>query len=141
MIRKSNVDTMQLLNRLLVVEHRSLPMYLTDACPWRRAGDEKAAETLENIVADKRQMVARIVEFIQDRGGTIGLGHFPMEFTDTHDLSLDYLVRELVRCQRLDIERIERLVDLLRDDRAACELAQEALGADRAHLEALERVV
>ncbi len=140
-MRRSNVDSVQMLNRLLAVEHRSLPMYLADACPWRRPGDEKAAETLANIVADKRDMVARIAEVIQDRGGTLNFGAYPMEFTDTHDLGLDYLIRELIRTQQLDIQRIERLVELLRDDPAACELAQEVLGSERAHLEALRQAV
>jgi hypothetical protein len=54
-----------------------------------------------------------------------------------HDLALDFLVKDLVHWQRISISRIETIVAAVQDDRAVRELAQEVLGAERAHLEAL----
>ena len=133
--------TIELLNDLMAIEYRSFPMYLIDACPWTHQGDEKASETLENIVADQKAMVQRIVEFILDAGGRVETGEYPMEFTDTHFLSLDFLLKELLRYQRQDVAAIERVVRELSDNRAARELAEETLGAQRAHLEAIESLV
>lgn len=133
--------TCQLLNDLLTIEYRSFAMYLTDACPWTHHGDEKATQTLENIVADQKAMVQRIAEFILDSGGRIETGEYPMEFTDTHFLSLDFLVKELLRCQRHDLAAVERIAAELGQARAARELAEETLGMERAHLEALEALV
>jgi hypothetical protein len=130
-----------LLNRLLAIGYRSFPMYLTDAAPWTHEGDEKATEVLENIVADQKGMVQRIGEFILDSGWRVETGEYPMEFTDTHFLSLDFLLKELVRYQRGDVAAIERIVSQLGDDRVARELAEETLGMERAHLEALEALV
>jgi ferritin len=131
----------ELLNELLQVEYRSFPMYLTDACPWTHHGDEKASETLHNVVADQKMMVQRIGEFILDAGGRVETGEYPMEFTDTHFLSLDFLLKELLRYQRQDVATIERIASQLGDARAARELAEETLGMERAHLEAIDALV
>jgi hypothetical protein len=136
--KRSFID---LLNELLQVEYRSFPMYSIDASPWTHHGDEKATETLHNIVADQKLMVQRIGEFIFDAGGRVETGEYPMEFTDTHFLSLDFLLKELLRYQRQDVAAIERIVSQLGEARAARELAEETLGMERAHLEAIEALV
>ncbi|HVX13951.1 MAG TPA: hypothetical protein VHC22_22395 [Pirellulales bacterium] len=133
--------TIELLNEVFQVEYRSFPSYLTDACPWTHEGDERAAQTLGNIAADQKGMAQRVVEFILDVGGRVEPGEFPMEFTDTHFLSLDFLLKELLRYQRQDVATLERIVMQLGDARAARELAEETLGMERAHLEAIEALV
>jgi bacterioferritin (cytochrome b1) len=130
-----------LLNQLLVIEHRSFPMYLTDASPWTHEGDERASETLRNIVLDQRATAQRVVELILQLGGRFEVGEYPMEYTDTHFLSLDFLLKELLRYQRRDVSAIERIVVTLGAHREARELAEETLGAERAHLEAIESLV
>jgi hypothetical protein len=134
-------NTIYVLNQLLAVEYRSLPMYLTNFQAWTHAGDERAAATLKHIIIDQTTLSKRIADMIYDRRGTVEFGDFPMEFTDTHDLSLDYLIREILRNQMQMIVRIESLIARLADDREARELAQETLGSERAHLEALRELV
>ena len=63
-----------------------------------------------------------------------------MEYTDTHDLSLDFLVRELIGYQKWLIGQIEQIVARVGDDREARELAQETLGGEKAHLDALQEL-
>lgn len=137
----SKAQTIDALNRLLVIEYRSFPMYLTYASPWTHQGDQKAAETLQNIAADQQLMSQRIAELVDRSGGRIETGEYPMEFTDTHFLSLDFLLKELHRHQRHDVAEIERLVARLVGDREARELAEETLGMERAHLEAVEALL
>lgn len=132
---------LELLNELLHVEYRSFPMYLMEACPWTHEGDQKAAEALDNIVADQKLMAQRIAEFILDSGGRVEPGEYPTEFTDTHFLSLDFLLKELLRYQRQDVAAIERIAAQLSDVRAARELAEETLGMERAHLEAVDALL
>lgn len=132
---------LELLNQLLHVEYRSFPMYLTEASPWMDRGDEKAAEALDNIVADQKLMTGRIAEFIMDSGGRIEPGEYPMEFTDTHFLSLDFLLGEVLRYQRQDIAAIEFIAEQLSEVRAARELAEETLGMEHAHREAIEALI
>lgn len=133
-----NIDV---LNRMLAVQCRSLPMYLSYAPPWTGAGDERASATLSNIVSLRRRMAQRIAETIDARRGRPEPGDFPMEFTDTQFLSLEFLVGELIHYQKQDIAALEQCVRELADDPDARALAEEALGAERSHLEALEGLV
>ena len=86
-------------------------------------------------------MIGRLGELIDARNGRVDRGSFPMEYTDMNMLSLDFLVQEMIRCQKRDIADIERIVAELGADREARELAEEVLGSERAHLEALEELV
>jgi hypothetical protein len=132
--------SIDVLNRLLATLHRSLPMYLSDATPWTPPGDERATQTLARIVEDQRRDINRLAELILQRSGRVETGRWPMEYTDLNFLSLDYLLRELVRYQQQLIAQIERCVALLSSDRHARELAEEVLGSEKAHLEALEEL-
>jgi hypothetical protein len=130
-------DRAATLNRLLQIHYRSLPMYLASAKPWVPRGQEKAAETLELVVADQKRTIEKITQALLDLGADIRVGEFPMVFTDMHDLSVDYVLKELVEAQRQDIAAIEVCVA----DLAGDPLAQEALGAAKGHLESLEEAV
>jgi hypothetical protein len=128
------------LNRLLAIHYRSLPMYLSNTRPWMRAGDEPAARALSHIVDDQKQRVERISDMLLDEGADIDAGAFPMAFTDTHDLSLDYLITELIDHQRRDIAAIDEIVRDAGEDVALRRLAEEALGAAQGHLQSLSEL-
>ena len=136
----SQPDIHRSMNRLLTILYRSLPMYLTFACPWTHRGDEKAVTGLARIVDDQKKLAARVAEAILEHHGPIAMGEYPLDFPDTHDLSLDYLLTKLVQCQKNDIAALERCVSELQKDRPAAALAEEALGAARGHLETLEEL-
>lgn len=133
--------TVDLLNQLLAIVYRSFPAYLADASPWTHDGDEHASETLKNIVLDQQATAVRIVELVLQLGGRFESGEYPMEFTDTHFLSLDFLLKELLRYQRRDVAAIQRIVAELDRHPEARELAEETLGGERAHLEAIESLI
>lgn len=133
--------TIDVLNELLRVQYRSLPMFLAGAEPWTREGDERAATALSNIVADQQAMVQRLGEAILDRGGQVDTGNFPIEYAELHFLALDYLLKELVARQHNDVAAVERCAARLTTDRAARTLAEEVLGQERAHLETLQSLL
>jgi len=132
--------TYHALNRLLTILYRSLPMYLTYACPWTHRGDEQAVGVLRNIVSDGKQLADRVAQLVL-RFGPIEMGEYPRDFPDTHDLALDYLLKKLIDCQKADIKSLEECAASVSDDRQAAALALEALGAARGHLESLEELV
>ncbi len=136
----TKADTIRDLNDLLALEYRSLPMYLIDAMPWTHPGDERATAALANIVSDQRATSQKIAQLVLGRGGALNTGEFPMEYTDQHDLSLDFLIKELIGFQKWLIGQIEKIVLRVDNDREACELAQETLGSEKAHLEALQEL-
>jgi hypothetical protein len=61
-----------------------------------------------------------------------------MLYTDCHDLSAKYLVKELIRSQRQDLARLSECAALLRDDPAASALGDEIVGNAQGHLENLQ---
>ena len=127
------------INRLLTVLERSLPIYLSYAKPWTRKGDQKATTALAHIVEDQQKLAARATELVLELGPT-NQGEYPNEFYDVHDLSLDFLLSKLVEFQKLDVTTLQRCAEQLRSDRQAAEVADEALGAARGHLETLEEL-
>lgn len=137
----ASTRTINALNRLLAILYRSFPAYMADAYPWTHEGNEQALGVLADIVTDQQALCARVAEMVGDLGGRVDTGEFPMEFTDTNFLSLDFLLKELVRYQKQDLSAIQQVVGDLANHRQARELAEEALGSSRAHLESLETLV
>ena len=127
------------LNRLLTVLERSMPMYLSYARPWTNKQDDKAAAALARIVEVQKKLATRVGELVLDYG-PVNLGFYPVEFYDMHDLSLDFLLSKLVEYQKRDVAKLEQCADALQADRRAAEVAEEALGAARGHLETLEEL-
>ena len=133
--------TNDVLNRLLVIHNRSLANYIVDASPWLRPGEEPAFKALSLIAADLRVTVDRIAHFILDNDGEVETGDYPLHFTRYNDLSLDYLLQEMIQVQVEDIVKIERCVDALSTAPTAKALAQEAHGAALGHLDSLKELL
>ena len=135
----SSKSTIEVLNRLLVLHTRSLPMYLSCAQPSWIRGDEAAQETLQSIVEDQRALAERIGEMLLEIG-PVNEGAFPTVYTAYHDLSFDFLLDRMIESQRRDIAAIERCIAQLTLVPMAKAIAEEALGAAKAHLEALQEL-
>jgi hypothetical protein len=129
-----------IMNRLLVLHQRSLPMFLTYASPWTAGHDRKAVETLGYLVEDQKRLAGRICDYLLERRWRTDPGEFPLEFTGLHDVSLDYLWPKLIEAQMRDIRVIQDCIAGLQSDPFARALAEEALGSARGHLESLEEV-
>ena len=128
---------LDVLNRLYVLHARSLPTYLGYAHPWQSRGDEQASLTLQQIAADHAEMADRMGHVILRRDGVVEHGEFPMDYTDTHDLSLRFLLKRLIDAQQTLVSEIEGCVRGVEGDKSAKALADEALGMAKGHLDSL----
>jgi len=133
-------DTVEILNRVLVLLVRSFPQYLRYARPYIPLGRESVMETIHEIAEGQYALADRIGKFIFESGGLPDDGKFPIEFTDTHDLQIDFLILEAIGYQKQDIASLEECVEQLRLAPAAQSLAAEALGMAKGHLESLEEL-
>jgi hypothetical protein len=133
-------STTDILNRLLVLHLRSLPMYLSYAPPYQLARNEHAKNVLDQIVDDQKRTVDRLGALILDNGGTVDNGEFPMSFTSLHDLSLAYLLKLMIDRQQKFIVVCERLADGLGMAPYAQAAAREAVGEAKGHLENLQEL-
>jgi hypothetical protein len=136
----SSVDTIDTLNRVLEILERSFPQYLRWARPYIPAGRTNIMETIETIVAGQDTLAERVSQHVFESGGLPDHGDFPIEFTDTHDLDIDFLIAEAIDCLKQDIGELDGCVDTLRLSPAAQSLASEALGMTKGHLELLEKL-
>ncbi len=130
-----------LLNRLLVIVTRSFPQYIRFAQPYILPGRRAVGEAIEAIVDDQEGLSDRICQMIVDAGQIPHRGNFPMQFTDKHDLSVDYLVDISRDYMRQDIALLDRLIDQMQQAPAAKALAEEARGMAKGHLETLQELV
>jgi hypothetical protein len=130
-------STTDLLNRLLVLHERSLPMYLSYAPPSDLAAHDKARSVLAHIVEDQRRTIDRLATLVLDGGGTVDYGEFPLSFTSLHDLSLAYLLKLVIDRQRKLIAVSEKLADQLNLAPFAQAAAREAVGEAKGHLDNL----
>jgi hypothetical protein len=136
----SSLDTIDTLNRVLEILERSFPQYLRWARPYIPAGRANIMPTIETIVAGQDTLAERVSQHVFESGGLADHGDFPIEFTDTHDLDIDFLITEATDCLKQDISDLEDCVDTLRLSPAAQSLASEALGMTKGHLELLEKL-
>ena len=136
----SSLDTIDTLNRVLEILERSFPQYLRWARPYIPAGRTNIMETIETIVAGQDTLAERVSQHVFESGGLPDHGDFPIEFTDTHDLDIDFLIAEAIDCLKQDISELDGCVDTLRLSPAAQSLASEALGMTKGHFELLEKL-
>ena len=134
----SEPDSNQALNQVLITLHRSLAAYLSFADPWVAYNNEEPRRVVTRIVADKEQFVTRLTALLDSRRHTIDSGEFPMEFTSLHDVSLAYLVNQLIEHQRRDVQTIEAALGKLSSDAEGRTLVEEILASARRNLHSLE---
>lgn len=126
------------LNRLLQILNRSLAVYLQHTRPWARADRQKARDALANLAADQQAYVEQIAETVERLGGRVEPGRFPLQFTSTHDLALDFLLKKTAEHHARDLEAIRRCVADLADEPGPRFLAEKILDNQQGHLETLE---
>jgi hypothetical protein len=133
-------STTDIVNRLLVLHERSLPMYLSYAPPGDLAANPHAQSVLNQIVTDQKRTIDRLATIVLDTNGIVDYGEFPMSFTSLHDLSLAYLLKLLIERQERFISACERLADMLTLAPYAQAAAREAVGEAKGHLENLREL-
>jgi hypothetical protein len=133
-------STIDVVNRLLVLHERSLPMYLSYARPDRIAAHPDASAVLDQIVEDQKRTIDRLATIVLEGGGTVDFGEFPMAFTSLHDLALEYLLKLLVERQTKLVAACDNLSSLLAAAPYAQAAAREALGEAKGHLENLKEL-
>jgi hypothetical protein len=131
------METIPVLNRLLGLLCRSLPAYLADVKTLGRPDGERVRTALNRLVADQKMYAQRVADAITQCGGQPSPGRFPTEFTAKNDLSIEFLLQEIVACQDQDVVSIARCVGQLEGASALHALAEEILGNAKGHLDIL----
>jgi hypothetical protein len=134
------LDAIRHLNRLLAIHCKSFIQYLRWSKPHVPPGHEEDLETLASVAADQDALAERISRLVIDAGALPRSGEFPMEFTDLHDLDIDFLVAAATQYQEDDLKSVQQIVDSLAGAPAARAIAEEALGMSKGHLDLLREL-
>jgi hypothetical protein len=137
---RMKADTIYWLNRLLAIHCKSFPQYLRWSRPYVPAGRGDELEAIVAVAQDQDVLADRISRMIVDGDARPRSGEFPMEFTDLHDLDIDYLLKLAIKYQEQDLAAIQQLVERLQTAPAARALAEEALGMAKGHLDTLREL-
>lgn len=129
-----------ILNQVHAIHVRSLPQYLASAPPWTPDPESPAIETLHLIAADQQVMANRVAAVILEHGGIVFPTEFPMEFTDLHDLSMDFILKQVIERQDLEIEFLRSCAQQLEPWPTARAITEEAIGAAVGHLDNLQEL-
>jgi len=132
-----SVSTLDILNRLLVIHHCSLPAYLAQASPVWSNSSGKESTVLAQVVADQQAMTDRLLRAILDQGGEPRFGRFPGRFAALNDLSFGYLSGELIGYQQRTITAIAHWANQLPASSQARALGDDALRQANHHLQLL----
>jgi hypothetical protein len=133
-------STIDILNRLYVLHHRSLAVYLHYAQPYRLSQDARAKTVLAQIAEDHSRTADKLASLVLEANGQVDPGEFPMSFTGLHDLSVEYLVKQLIERQKKHIAACEKLADALALAPYAQAAAREAVGEAKGHLDNLQEL-
>ena len=135
----NSASVIAVLNRLSALHNRSLAVYLADAKPWAPGAgvSEAALNELRLLAEAHRNTVARLGKMILDRDGELMHGHFPLRFASYHDLSLSFLLGELVVRQEKLVEQIQECAVELAGRPLEKAVVEEILGQAKGHLESL----
>jgi hypothetical protein len=137
----NSFEAIPALNRLLQVLSCSLPAYLADARPWAAAGSQAVQTALDHLVADQQRYARRVADAITAEGVRPDPGRFPMAFMAKNDLSLKFLLQEVIDSQQRDVVAIERCAAQLEDVAPLHSLAEEILGNARGHFDILKELI
>jgi len=135
------LEVVPVLTELLRILCRSLPAYLADAKPWAQSEDRQLGEALDRLVADQQRYARLLSDAITAHGGRPDPGRFAMHWMAKHDLSLGFLVREIIQHQEQDVAAIEQCAAELEELAPLHCLAEEILGNARGHLDILREIV
>jgi bacterioferritin (cytochrome b1) len=129
-----------ILNRVLVILRKSFPQYARYSRPYIPPGHERAWRTLRDIAITEESLAHQVSDEILAEGGLIAAADFPIEFTDTHDLGIDYMIAEAVGYQRQDIKELEECVEALAKVATPHAVVEEILAVSKRHLKSLEEL-
>jgi hypothetical protein len=133
-------DPIDVLNHLLRLLFRSLPVYLSPFPQhvWARDGEAPGLTVLQTIAADRKRLAKRLADAIEQRGGLPDAGRFPAAFTAMNDLSLEYILDRAGRAQQEEIPALRRHLAELEGDPEAYALAAEILANACKHQQMLD---
>jgi bacterioferritin (cytochrome b1) len=133
-------DPISILNRVLAILRRSFPQYARYSRPFIPPGRERAMQAIADVAITEEKLAEQVNNQIIALGGLPNAGDFPTEFTDTHDLGIDYVIAEAMGYQRQDLVELESCRAALGAHTEAEALVAEIVNIAKRHLKTFEEL-
>ncbi len=140
----ADLNSSDVLNRVLARLNRSLLQYAVDCWPWSTATDTATAATpeqksVEEMTLRQQQFVARLVDLIVRRDDVVDFGSFP-DNSELHYVSLDYLVGKLLIDEQELVGELQAALSALDADVEGRTLIAEIVAAEHENIERLREL-
>jgi hypothetical protein len=133
-----DAQTQTLLREVVRRTQRSRLQYLAESFPWTTPDREAVVAALHRMSAESREAASKIARFLRrNHADQPYLGAFPMEFTNSNFIGLDYALARLVKEEREMAAYLESQLHSLADGEAN-ELLAKLLANTQAHVKELE---
>ncbi|QDU57478.1 hypothetical protein [Aeoliella mucimassa] len=126
------------LTELLVLLRRSFVQYLRYAHAYGMPTTSEITDVITDILADQDLLADRVAERLEASGCPIPNIEFPLSFTDTNDLSIEFLLQRAIRHTQQDLAKLDAIAEQLTRQASLRSLVDEIRGMTQAHLESLE---
>jgi len=134
------VKTLNALGRLYSLETFSMPRYVAGAGAHDSPGDAHLLDVLQDVITHQQHLASKIAGAILLRRGRVPRATYPMEYTGLNNLELRYLFTCMLGEQRSLMDVIDELVNALRQDESAQQVAREVRRQETAHLRVFEEI-
>lgn len=133
-------DSLAVLLRVFRRETGSWTMYMADSWAWTDRAGAETRDFVQSMIAEERGWIERLADLIDERGGVPRPGAFATEYTDSHFLSLQFLLRRLIGYQQRSVPLLEADLNAVVSDPPARRLLANMLEHQRGRLATLERI-
>jgi hypothetical protein len=129
-----DLNSSDVLNRVLARVYRSLMQYAVDCWPWSRSTDTVGSESpeqqaIEKMTLQQQEFVARLADLIMRRGDVVDFGSYP-DNSELHYVSVDYLLGKLIADEQDLVAELQSAISALGHDAEATALVSELLAAE-----------
>jgi hypothetical protein len=127
-----------LIERQILRDSRALLQYVCESFPYTPASAEKAHALVFELAREEQEALARLIRFMHRyHVSPPVLGAFPSHYTTINFVSLDHLLRPLLKEQRFAVAELERALAALPESDAR-HILWQYLDLKRRHVQALE---
>jgi len=128
------------LNGLLINLSRSLLQYIGEGRVWTDVRADGERQELQTLVGLQSAGIAELANLLAGREWDIDFGTFPTDYTDLHDISLDFLFGQLIEQQQGLDREVASTVEACSGDSAAADLLSRLTKTEQEITERLQKL-
>lgn len=129
------------LEEIVQRESRSLLSYIAEAYPWTSSAGTRELATLQKLIRQEAEALASLGRYLVRKSGRLPyIPAYPMEFTTSNFVSLNYLLPRLIETQQIHLRSLEATLPRIKHEPTLREV-ERFFGVKKMTLAGLESLV